>query len=500
MSDGPTILWFRQDLRLADNQAAAAALAGGGPVVPVFILDDDTPGDWRPGGASRWWLHHSLSRLGEALAARGSRLILARGVAGPVLDRLVAATGAVRVVWTRCYEPAAIRRDTAVKAALKARGVAAESHPGALLFEPWTVTTAGGTPYRVYTPFWRACRAAGVAGSPVPAPERLPAPAAWPESEALDAWGLRPTAPDWSGGLAAAWTPGEDGAQARLATFLDRPLGRYADQRDRPDLPGTSGLSPHLHWGEIGPRQIWRAVEHRVDSGRLDGKTAQAEKFLKEIVWREFSYNLLYHFPEIADTPLDARFAAFPWRTDDAALAAWQRGRTGYPIVDAGMRQLWAVGWMHNRVRMIVASFLVKHLLLPWQAGEAWFWDTLVDADLASNAASWQWVAGCGADAAPYFRIFNPVLQGCKFDPDGTYVRRWVPELATLDTAWLHAPWEAPAGTLDRAGIRLGRDYPQPIVDHRSARARALAVFEQIKSRPDPAAAGPGPQNRRTGT
>ena len=489
---GPTLLWFRQDLRLADNRAVAAALDGGGPVVPVFILDDETPGPWRPGGASRWWLRHSLARLAEALAARGSRLILARGPAGPVLDRLIAATGAGRVVWTRCYEPAAITRDSAIKRRLKGRGVAVESHPGALLFEPWTVQSGGGTPYRVYSPFWRACRARGIDGSLLPVPERFPAPDTWPDGDALDSWDLLPAAPDWAGGLRATWTPGEAGAQARLRAFVDEALAGYAERRDRPDLPATSALSPHLHWGEIGPRQVWRAVEDRSAAGPagVDGPNG-AEKFLKELVWREFSYNLLYHFPQLAEAPLNPRFAGFAWRDDGAALSAWQQGLTGYPIVDAGMRQLWGIGWMHNRVRMIVASFLVKHLLVPWQAGEAWFWDTLVDADLASNAASWQWVAGCGADAAPYFRIFNPVLQGRKFDPDGRYVRRWVPELAGLEAAHIHAPWEAPPATLDRAGVRLGTDYPRPIVEHRMARARALAAFERLSSRPEPALAGP---------
>ncbi|NBB84130.1 MAG: deoxyribodipyrimidine photo-lyase [Alphaproteobacteria bacterium] len=481
----PLILWFRLDLRLADNPALAAAVASGRPILPVFVLDDADAGARAPGGAARWWLHRSLVALARDLDRLGSRLILRRGAVEAVLDRLIAETGAAAVHWNRRYEPWATARDTRIKAALKDRGLEAKSHAAGLLFEPWTVRTSSGGPYRVYTPFWRACRArAAEIGAPLPAPDApLPAPAAWPESDRLDAWALSPQSPDWAGGLRAAWTPGEAGARDRLARFLDAGIDRYDAQRNLPGRPGTSGLSPHLHWGEIGPRQVWHAVVDRLAAaGRdLDG---DAEVFVKEIVWREFAHHLLFHAPTLPDRPMDPRFAAFPWADDPdgAQERAWQRGRTGYPIVDAGMRELWHTGWMHNRVRMIVASFLVKHLLLPWQAGEAWFWDCLVDADLASNSASWQWVAGCGADAAPYFRIFNPVLQGEKFDPDGRYVRHWVPEVADLPDRWLHKPWQAPPLVCREAGLRLGRDYPAPIVDHKTARQRALDAYAMIKT------------------
>jgi deoxyribodipyrimidine photo-lyase len=471
----PVLLWFRQDLRLIDNPALAAAVATGRPVIPVFVLDEHAAGRWAPGGAARWWLHVSLAALAGALVERGSRLVLRRGRAVDVIPRLVEETGAVAVHASRLYEPWARASDAAVAAALKRRGVAIHGANTALLFEPWTVRTQAGGPFGVYTPFSRACFAAGPPPRPLPAPAHIPRPEHLPPSEALDDWGLLPTSPDWAGGLRATWRPGEDGAQGRLERFLAHGLEDYDTDRNRPDRDATSGLSPHLHWGEISPRQVWHAAE-AAGAPRRRG----TETFLKELLWREFSYHLLWHNPEMPEQPLKEAFRNFPWRNDPPALRAWQRGRTGYPIVDAGMRQLWHTGWMHNRVRMIVASFLIKHLLIPWQEGEAWFWDTLVDADLAANSASWQWVAGCGADAAPYFRIFNPVLQGRKFDPEGAYVRRWVPELAHLPAAHIHAPWEAPPVALHDAGVTLGRSYPHPIVDHAAARARALAALESI--------------------
>ncbi|NNG05264.1 MAG: deoxyribodipyrimidine photo-lyase [Inquilinus sp.] len=479
----PTVVWFRQDLRLADNPALADAITAGGPVIPVFILDESEPRP--PGAAGRWWLHHSLARLGASLAERGSRLVLRRGDSAAELDRLIDETCAGRLVWNRRYEPAAVDRDGKLKQTLRARGIEARSFNSALLVEPWQVKTGGGGPYKVYTPFWRATRERLGTEPPRPAaaPTTLETPDIWPASDRLEAWELLPTAPDWAGGMRQSWTPGEAGALDRLSRFLDDGLDRYGERRNRPDIDGTSALSPHLHWGEIGPRQIWHAVAARLESGALTGREAQAEKYQKELVWREFAYHLLYHFPRIVDRPLDTRFDGFPWRQDTgAAIAAWRRGMTGYPIVDAGMRQLWQTGWMHNRVRMIVASFLTKHLLVPWQEGEAWFWDTLVDADLASNAASWQWVAGCGADAAPFFRIFNPILQGERFDPDGAYVRRFVPELAALPTDYIHAPWQALDEVLSDAGVALGETYPEPIVDHPAARRRALAAFDAIKN------------------
>ncbi|AWK86736.1 cryptochrome/photolyase family protein [Azospirillum thermophilum] len=476
----PVIVWFRNDLRLADNPALAAAAATGAPVIPLYILEED-PEDPRPlGGASLWWLHGSLERLGTALARTGSPLVLRRGPPAAVLDALLAETGARSVLWNRRYAPAWIARDRRIKETLKTRGIAVHSHNAALLHEPWTVRTKTGGPFRVFTPFWRALQQMPPPPPPTRAPHALPPPAAPVAGDRLADWHLLPTCPDWAGGLRKAWTPGEVSALARLAAFLDGPVARYPEERDRPDRDGTSGLSPHLAFGEIGPRQVWYAARHAADA--RPELAAGIDAFLREIAWREFNHTLLDAFPDLATRPMDPRFADFPWRDDPAGLKAWQLGRTGYPIVDAGMRQLWQTGWMHNRVRMIVASFLVKDLLLPWQAGEAWFRDTLVDADHANNAGNWQWVAGCGADAAPFFRVFNPVLQGEKFDPDGAYVRRFVPELAGLPARWIHKPWEAPADILRQAGVRLGSDYPRPILDHGAARDRALALYAERKA------------------
>jgi deoxyribodipyrimidine photo-lyase len=471
----PVLLWFRQDLRLTDNPALAAAMASGRRIVAVFVLDREAPGRWAPGAASLWWLHHSLAALSGALAARGASLVLRRGREVDVIPRLVEETGAAAVHAGRRYEPWARESDAAVAAVLHQRGVPVHGATTALLFEPWSVRTRAGGAFGVYTPFARACFAAGAPPRPIEAPERIPAPEEMPPSDRLEDWSLLPREPDWAGGLREAWAPGEEGAAARLDRFVRSYLTEYDTARNRPDLNATSGLSPHLHWGDISARHIWHAAEAAGTSG---GRST--ETFLKELLWREFSYHLLWHRPEMPDEPLKEAFARFPWRNDEKASRAWQRGRTGYPIVDAGMRQLWHTGWMHNRVRMIAASFLIKHLLLPWQEGEAWFWDTLVDADLASNSASWQWVAGSGADAAPYFRIFNPVLQGTTFDPDGAYVRRWVPELAGLRAPMIHAPWVAGPLELSDAGVVLGRGYPEPIVDHAAARVRALAALRRI--------------------
>jgi len=475
----PTLVWFRCDLRIGDNPALAAAVARGGPVVPLFVLDDDSPGAHAPGGAARWWLHHALRALADALDRRGAPLVLRRGPADTVVPAVAAEIGAGTVVWNRLYEPWANARDARIKALLRERGLTVESFNGRLLAEPWDLKTGADAPYKVFTPYWKAFRARPEPAAPLPAPERIPGgvPA---ESESLDAWGLTPTAPDWAGGLRAAWTPGEPGAHARLNHFLDTGLAHYPEVRNRPDTHGTSRLSPHLHWGELSPRQVWHATRARM-AERPEVESA-GWAFLRELVWREFSYHLLYWWPDLPTTTWKTAFHAFPWRYDTDAYNAWTAGRTGFPIVDAGMRELWATGWMHNRVRMIVGSFLVKDLLLPWQWGEHWFWDTLVDADLANNSASWQWVAGCGADAAPYFRIFNPVTQGQKFDPEGAYVRTWVPELARMPTTHLHAPWRAPPQVLRGAGVRPGETYPEPIVDHAAARKRALAAFETVKT------------------
>ena len=465
MSGAPIIVWLRQDLRLADHAALSAAAAAG-PVLALYILDDESPGRWRWGGASRWWLHHSLHALQQALP-----LVLRRGRAEHVLEAVAAESGAQAICFSRDYAPWAPAQDMAVKALCDRRGMACHRFGGALLHEPETIRTGSGAPYQVYTPFSRACFAAGE-----PKPAR-PAPAitTWEgeiASDRLSDWALLPTRPNWAAGFAPLWTPGEAGAQAQLSRFLETGLASYADQRDQPSGSASSRLSPHLHWGEISPAQCWRAVRHAMAAagGRLD-QTGQ--KFLQELLWREFSSHLLHHWPHLPERPFKPEFAGFPWASNPDALSAWQRGETGYPIVDAGMRELWATGVMHNRVRMVAASFLTKHLLIAWQAGAAWFWDTLVDADLASNAASWQWVAGSGADAAPYFRIFNPVLQGEKFDPEGVYVRRWLPELAGLGNHVIHQPWMAPAPP---------RGYPKPIADHRFARARALQAYQQLRS------------------
>ncbi|MEI6107083.1 MAG: deoxyribodipyrimidine photo-lyase [Opitutae bacterium] len=477
-----TIVWFRQDLRLQDNPALNAALAQGGAILPVFILDQPGAGAWPMGGASRWWLHQSLQRLDEVLRARGSRLILAQGASGTILPALLKQSGAKAVYWNRCYEPAVVARDKALKVALAAGGWGASSFNASLLFEPPAVQNKSGGPFQVFTPFWKHCLAL-----PVDAPAKLPAgplpgPAQWPDSLELAQLGLR-SAVRWDAGLASAWQPGEAAARLRLKQFAAGALGHYSDQRNLPAVDGTSALSAHLHFGEISPRQIWAAVRALSHDSGVFPASRGAQVFLSEVGWREFAYHLLYHFPHTPERPLRAEFAAFPWRTDAGQLRAWQKGQTGYPIVDAGMRQLWQTGWMHNRVRMIVASFLVKHLRISWQEGAAWFWDTLVDADLASNTLGWQWTAGCGADAAPYFRIFNPILQGLKFDPAGDYVRRWVPELARVPVDLIHQPWTAPAETLAAAGVVLGRNYPQPIVEHAEARVAALAALQEIRAK-----------------
>lgn len=474
-SDSPALVWFRKDLRLSDNPALLAAAESGRKVICAYVFDDESAGDWVPGGASLWWLHHSLKSLSDEVETLSGKLVLRRGDAGKVIPEIVEEVGAAAVYWNRLYEPWAIKRDEKIKSALKDAGVEARSFNGSLIVEPWEIATKQGKPYKVYTPFWRTLKADHAPNEPVGRPKRLEFADA-PKSDRLEDWGLLPTKPDWAGGLRDSWTPGESGAHGRLGAFIRSRMDDYKAGRDRPSEDGTSGLSPHLHHGEISPRQVWHAVKKA-----KNGDTADADSFLSEIAWREFSYNLLYHFPHFPERNFQEKFDDFEWTGTDAEFEAWTKGETGYPIVDAGMRQLWSIGWMHNRVRMIVASFLIKDLMVHWRRGEDWFWDTLVDADLANNAAGWQWTAGSGADAAPYFRIFNPVSQGEKFDPDGAYVRKWIPELASLPKRVIHAPWTADRDTLSRAGVVLGKDYPHPIVDHGEARKRALAAFEKIK-------------------
>lgn len=477
----PLIFWFRQDLRIVDLPGLNAAAATGRPLLALYILDEETPGDWSPGGASRWWLHHSLLSLAEELRDDGGELVLRRGPTIDVLDDVIRASGADAVYCSRQYEPWSVDLEQALHTRFEPRGIEFKRFPGHLLHEPGSVRTGAGDPFRVFTPFWRACRAR----PEPPEPKALPGDALWhspaPASEALAGWRLLPRKPDWAANWHTLWEPGARGAQRRLHHFLDERLAEYGDKRDLPGVAATSGLSPHLHYGEISPRSVWHAARAAA-AGHSELEQA-ADRFLAELGWREFSYHLLTFFPEIPEKAFKPAFDHFPWSGTQAHLRAWQRGQTGYPIVDAGMRELWATGYMHNRVRMVTASFLTKHLLIDWRAGERWFWDTLVDADLASNSASWQWVAGSGADAAPYFRIFNPTTQGEKFDAAGDYVRHWVPELAALPDKYLHKPWEAPHAVLQDAGVILGESYPAPVVDHREAREAALSAYGHIKGK-----------------
>ncbi len=447
-----TLVWFRHDLRIDDNPALIAAAARGA-VVPVFIWAPDEEQPWPPGAASRWWLHQSLDKLAAALENLGAPLVIRHGPTQAALESLVTETAATHVAWNRRYEPAVIARDTVIKKKLSSAGLDVESFNGSLLFEPMHVATKEGKPYQVFTPFWRALLGRDEPAPPVAGPKKLTAAAARPKSLTVTDLGLRPTI-DWAGTMRTTWTPGEAGAAKRLASFLTDRLGGYGTERDRPDHDGTSSLSAHLHFGEVSPRRVWHAVREATGGAPAAKITGSPEVYLRELGWREFANHLLYHFPHTTDTPLRADYARFPWADDPVGLRAWQRGRTGFPIVDAGMRQLWATGWMHNRVRMIVASFLVKDLRVSWLDGAKWFWDTLVDADLAANTLGWQWAAGCGADAAPYFRIFNPTSQAAKFDPDAAYVRAWVDVTAA--------------------------DYPEPIVDHAQARLRALEALKAV--------------------
>ena len=473
------IVWFRYDLRLDDNPALDYALRHAERVVPLYIHAPEEHGDWAPGAASQWWLHHSLRSLAERLGERGSRLIIRPGPSRYALTSLIAESGADEVCWNRVYEPALIRRDKKIKAELREQGIACHSFNGALLFEPWSVKTKAGGPFRVFTPFWRACLESGIDPKPRPRRKKAPSVDSRIKSPSLETLQLLPRI-SWDEGLKTAWRPGEQGALGNLQTFLDQAVPDYSDGRDVPAERSTTRLSPHLHFGEIGPRRIVSAVRQRMEVDRTPGVIKGGEALIRELGWREFAHHILYHFPHTAEEPLNERFAGFPWRENfGPLLEAWRAGRTGYPIVDAGMRELWRTGWMHNRVRMIAASLLTKNCRVPWQLGARWFWDTLVDADLAANSLGWQWVAGSGADAAPYFRIFNPVRQGEKFDPDGKYVRRWVPELAPLRNRWLHAPWTAPLDTQRKLAVEIGRHYPRPVVDFAQSREEALRVYRE---------------------
>jgi len=494
-SEKSAIFWFRQDLRLADNPGLTAAFEWArerkGTVIPVFIWAPDEEGEWPPGGATRVWLHQSLKALTAEIEKLGLRLVIIEAGKGKAMSSSLSALQAVAkelkagaVYWNRRYEPSSIERDKEVKSTLREDGLTVETFNGALLLEPWQVATKEGNPYQVFTPYWRSClnQLQVHLEPPLEAPKKLPAAKiAKPGFESsLEELELMPKI-QWEGGIVESWMPGEKGALKQLDLFLDDGLDDYSEMRNRPDIEGVSRMSPHLHFGEISPRSLWFIIKDKAQHFKNEKSKAAALSYLREVGWREFSHHLLYYFPHTPTEPLRSDFKLFPWESNPDALKAWQKGLTGYPIVDAGMRELWHTGIMHNRVRMIVASFLVKHLRLPWVAGAQWFWDTLVDADLAQNTMGWQWTAGCGADAAPYFRVFNPMLQGEKFDTDGNYVRKWVPELAKMKSKYIHKPWEAPPLELMAAGVTLGETYPAPIVEHSEARNLALAAFQKLK-------------------
>lgn len=487
-SASPRIVWFRDDLRLSDqpalHAAAEAAAESGAPLICLYVLDQESPALRAPqgrllGGATRWWLAQSLRSLQRGLRAIGASLVLRQGRAARIVRQLAVETGAQSVFWNEIAQAPYRLQAQDVAASLEEIGIVSHGFPGDLLAHPDQIRNKEGRGLRVFTPFWKRLRSLGDPAKPLPAPRALTTLADL-ASDDIEDWGLEPTRPDWAGGLRETWMPAEPAAQARLVTFLKDRLAGYSTVRDRPDRAGTSGLSPHLRFGEISPRQIWHAARFAADE--RPSLSGDVDKFMSELGWREFCRHLLFDVPDLAERNLQPSFDAFPWRQDPKALFAWQHGQTGYPIVDAGMRELWHTGAMHNRVRLVAASFLVKHLLIDWREGERWFWDTLVDADAGNNPANWQWVAGSGADAAPYFRVFNPVLQGEKFDPDGSYVRRWVPELNELPAKLIHQPWQAAPLELADAKVELGRTYPHPIVDHKAGRERALAAYGSIRS------------------
>lgn len=468
----PIIVWLRRDLRLADNPALHRAAESGKPVIALYLYETDL--SRKTGGASDWWLHASLTSISNDLRKAGIELHIRKGKAAEVLSALITESGADHIVWNRRYKKGDRDRDAGIKSTLQSSGLAVETFRANLLSEPWEIETKSGSGYyKVFTPYWRAAKSRFEIAVPIPAPTNINAFAPLGGGLSISNLELLPTTPDWGRKMTPFWQPGEAGAAVSLHEFLDGPVTNYTDARDRPDQDGTSRLSPHLAHGEISPRQIWDACKD---------DEATASKFLAEIGWREFSYVLLFHNPGLERKNFKPDFNNFEWDENEVGLRAWQMGQTGYPFVDAGMRQLWQTGWQHNRVRMVTASFLIKHLLIDWREGEKWFHDTLVDADPASNAASWQWVAGSGADASPYFRIFNPFTQGEKFDSNGDYVRKYVPELAKLPKKYIHRPWEAPPHILAQAGVKLGTDYPRPIVDHKESRERALSAYKKSRS------------------
>jgi deoxyribodipyrimidine photo-lyase len=469
MSLQTAIYWFRKDLRVRDNPALTAALAENDVVVPVYIHAEATD-RWGLGNASAWWLDQSLRKLNEELAKLGTRLIVRKGELIEEVGNVAREADASRVYWNRCFNPGEQRIDQRLIAALSGANIETRiSNDSFLLFMPWDIETKSGSPYRVFTPFYKSCLSAPQPREYLPGPECIRPPTTWPDSTDLDGLRLLPSTP-WYRGFSLRWQPGETSAQSKLERFRLRTVSKYLTSRESMDDWGTSRLSPHLDFGEISPYALWHAV---------DGESEGGGAFRRQLVWREFAHHLLHHFPETTDEPFRSEYRSFPWRTNDELLKAWQKGVTGYPVVDAGMRELWTTGWMHNRARMIAASFLTKQLNIHWLEGARWFWDTLVDASLANNTFGWQWAAGCGADAAPYYRIFNPVRQGRRFDPQGDYVRHWVPELRKLPNEWIHCPWEAPKEVLFDADIVLGKAYPEPIVYPKAAREAALARYRK---------------------
>lgn len=474
----PALVWFRRDLRIADNPALYAAAQSGRPVVCVYVREPDRALDLSTGAAADWWLHHSLEHLAGRLEELGGRLVLLDGPASERLPQLASELGAAEVYWNRTEWPWLDKRDCALASTLQEQGVTPRGFRIATLVDPASLLNGSGQPYKVFSAFWRTALKTLAPRTPLPEPESIPA-GPQVEGASLADWNLLPTRPDWAKGFGERWTPGETAARARLAVFLKEELDNYRTHRDRPDLDVTSRLSPHLGWGEISPRTVWHQVQAFAERG---GSFKDAEKFLAELGWRDFAYYLGHHFDDLRHTNFNRDFDHFPWRDSAQGLKAWKAGRTGVPMVDAAMRELWGSGWMHNRTRMIAASYLIKHIGCHWREGMAWFEDTLVDADPLVNAASWQWVAGSGADAAPYFRVFNPASQGEKFDPEGRYVRRWVEELSTVPSAIIHAPWTASSGELARYGVTLGETYPRPVVDLKQGREMALAAYQDMKS------------------
>lgn len=473
----PIIYWLRQDLRLHDNPALVTAAEDSRPIIPLFILDESLASF--PGAASLWWLHYSLKALGRSYQKLGASLVLRKGDPYQILQEIIAVTGADRVLWNRRYDSPSIKTDSNIKAKLTGQGIECQSFNSHLLFEPGTIKNKQGNYFQVFTRFWDHCLEKQNPPTLLKIPKKIKGLSI--SSDSLDDWKLLPTKPNWAGGLEEMWIPGEEQALNRLKYFLAELVEDYKLDRNLPQKEATSRLSPHLAWGEISPRLIWYEVMKTIH--QYPSLAGGAQHFLSEIGWREFSYHLLFQFPDLPKVPLRPQFLNFPWQYDEVIFNKWTKGQTGYPIIDAGMRELWHTGWMHNRVRMIVASFLIKDLLISWQQGAAWFWDTLVDADIANNSASWQWVAGCGADASPYFRIFNPVLQGEKFDPQGVYVRKWVPELKEVPDDVIHKPWCASKERLAAAGVFLGKTYPLPIVEHEKARQNALEIFKTLKNK-----------------